>query len=142
MSEAGMPALYDHCVQIYDAMFEDADLHNKDNPDPEQRHFVWEGFLTKLFTDQGFSVPYYTSVRSALMRMDCIRQIRRGGGTAPSQWLLVQKPTPELWNAYATSTGVAERNKTKMSKTRMLEQRINDLHKRVSALEEAQGATA
>jgi transcription termination factor NusB len=54
---------------------------------------VYEGFLTRLITQQlNLSVPYYTKVRKALLRMGCIRQLRRGGGSSPSQWELSHEP--------------------------------------------------
>jgi hypothetical protein len=60
---------------------------------------VYEGMLTKLVTeDLGLPVPYYTKVRQFLMAMGCIRQLRRGGGSAPSQWELIREPTIDLWD--------------------------------------------
>jgi len=63
--------------------------------DAEPSHIiVYEGFLTQLVTGQlNLSVPYYTSVRTSLIRMGCIKQLRRGGGTAPSQWEMCYEPT-------------------------------------------------
>lgn len=60
---------------------------------------VWEGFLTRFITEElHLSVPYYSSVTQGLKRMGCIRQLRRGGGSSPSQWELKHEPTEELFN--------------------------------------------
>jgi hypothetical protein len=85
------PALFDHCVKVYEAMLADA------TPD-ESQMIVYEGFLTQLITGKlNLSVPYYTSTRKALVNMGCIRQLRRGGSTTPSQWELIYEPTLEAF---------------------------------------------
>jgi hypothetical protein len=129
---AAPPALFDHCVQIYEAMEADSEKRTEEGNLID----VWEGFMTKLFSTQGMSVPYYTSVRNALMGMDCIRQMRRGGGSSPSVWMLVRKPTTELFNAFAPANNTtAQRRASKKTVNGMLEQRQIDLMRRIEDLE-------
>lgn len=98
---------------------------------------VYEGKLTELITQKLYlSVPYYTSITRALKSMGCIRQLRRGGGSSPSQWELIREPTPELW---------AEHDVTRQSKkvsyvteddleeiVTAIEQRIRDINAQVT----------
>src|SRR5690242_10755198 len=90
------PSDFAHCKTLYEAMLAEAARV----PDPEQPTednagmIVYTGYLTKLVTQQlRFSVPYYTSLRHHLARMGCIKQLKRGGGSAPSEWLLIKEPT-------------------------------------------------
>lgn len=94
-------ALYIHCVNVYNAMLRDAKGIVITNDDGEEDTLVmWEGMLTGLIVNKmNLSVPYYTSVTRALKRMGCVRQLKRGGGTAPSQWELLHDPTPELFES-------------------------------------------
>jgi hypothetical protein len=91
MSSAA-PPLLSHCSAVYAAMEEKAE-QDGDN-------LIYTGALTRLVTEVGFSNPYYTSITTALKGMDCIRQSRRGGGGIGSVWLLLQKPTEELFMAW------------------------------------------
>src|SRR4051812_21707024 len=94
---------------------------------------IWSGHLTKLFARLRLSVPYYTSVTRELKRMGCIRQLRRGGGNAPSQWLILTEPTEELFRETSTQTGnMTSQRRTKLA---IMEQRINDLAGRVNKVE-------
>lgn len=74
------------------------DVAQVEPADEHRTMIVWEGFLTRFITEElHLSVPYYSSVTQALKRMGCIRQLRRGGGTSPSQWELITEPTPALF---------------------------------------------
>jgi hypothetical protein len=91
-------ALFEHCCAVYGMMFDRAATY--DPKDGSREMLVYEGKLTELVTGaapQGLylSVPYYTKTTRALKQMGCIRQLRRGGGTSPSQWELVTEPTLE-----------------------------------------------
>jgi hypothetical protein len=99
---------------------------------------VYQGYLTKLFQRRQLSVPYYTSVMRSLQAMDCVRQLRRGGGNAPSQWLIVQEPTKELFE-FAKAKNVHKLKRTASNDTRMeaLEQQMRDLQRRINSLENA-----
>src|SRR2546428_7927234 len=94
MVEAGvLPQVFYHCRTVYDAMRADARIQ----VDSEGRFIIWEGFLTKLVENVGLAMPYYTEVRKHLTRMGCLRQLRRGGGSTPSQWEVIRRPTRELF---------------------------------------------
>jgi hypothetical protein len=127
-----------HCENVYMKMRNDAsEFHEGDS-----HMIVWEGFLTRLVKDLKLSVPYYSTIRTALMSMGCIRQLRRGGGTSPSQWELIKPPTMELWNKMqdelpASSRGPnASVNGEAQKEVRQLGQRLSDLTDRVGKLEE------
>jgi hypothetical protein len=98
-SEPTVPALYDHCVRAYKAMLADAKVViDPATGEGESQIVIYEGFLTQLITQQlNLSVPYYTSVRRSLLQMGCIRQLRRGGGSSPSQWEMITEPTEEAF---------------------------------------------
>jgi len=90
---------------------------------------IYEGHLTQLFRKLRLSTPYYTQIKNQLTGMGCIEQIRRGGGSAESRWVLWKEPTLEEWKA-ATATRARRGNKTSM-----LERQIRDLTDRMSVLE-------
>lgn len=127
-----MPVLYTRCMQVYNAMAEQASVESLGIEYEDQEGLVYEGFLTNLITEEvGLSTPYYSKTTQELKRMDCIRQLRRGGSTTPSRWLLVREPTRELF--LNMRAGQSKVNKT--SKMAQLEQQVRDLNKRVSTLE-------
>lgn len=91
-------ALYFHCLSVYDKMFEYADERTSDEG---TKYIVYEGNLTSLvLKDCNLSTPYYTSVTQALRGMKCIRQLKRGGGTSPSMWEMLQRPTLEGFQTF------------------------------------------
>ena len=119
------PALYEHCSTVYDAMLERS---RTDSVEGEGEVKVYEGFSTKLFRELLLAVPYYTSVMDALQKMDCVRQIRRGGGSSPSVWIVLQPPTAELWDAMQAGTLPASTGTTtKRNRIDMLEQQMRDM---------------
>jgi len=126
--DEALPALLMHCNTIYDAMEADSK--------PEGEYKVWEGFATKLFEDQGLTVPYYTQVMRMLRGMDCLRQLRRGGGTAPSRWALIQKPNMEIFDKASGIPGAYRGNKISQQDQMMrdLSNRVNDLEEIVAGL--------
>ena len=128
--EQQMPMLYDHCCTVYQTMLRYA---KKD----ETTAIVYEGHLTKLFVALNLSVPYYTSVTRKLKDMGCIRQLRRGGGNAPSRWLLVTEPTEELWGTDIIA--VREVAARKAQEADMLNQQMRDLGRRLTTVEKALG---
>lgn len=125
-----LPAIFDHCKNVYARMEEEAQLvHIQGNyegvPTIDGSELIWEGHLTKLFAALHLSVPYYTKVTRELKRMGCIRQRRRGGGNASSQWVILTEPTEELWcSDNNRTTNLASK---KSSKVDMLEQQVKDL---------------
>jgi hypothetical protein len=130
------PAPFLHCETVYKAMRETAtEVHESEVP-----MLVWEGFLTKLMLNLNLSVPYYSTVKNYLTKMGCIRQLKRGGGTTPSQWELIKPPTPALWDALpekpANRPGPV--SGTDPSEVAMLKQRLSNLAERQDKLEEGQ----
>lgn len=93
------PVLYQYCVDAYNLMLNAAKLESIEQDDGTvAQKVVWEGMLTALITQKmALSIPYFTFVTRALKRMDCIKQLRRGGGTAPSRWEMLREPTYELF---------------------------------------------
>jgi hypothetical protein len=119
-----------YCQNVYKVMDEEAHDHIPED-DSSKSMRVWEGFFTKLITDRlSLSVPYYSTIRTNLMRMGCIRQLRRGGGSAPSQWELLRPPTEELW------FNSPSRRSYQTSKTEANSEQLNDINRRVKILEE------
>jgi hypothetical protein len=142
--EEVLPALYHHCVKVYAAMFQQArpvtpmqtGAHDSDpdldEPDDADAILVYEGHLTRLITqDLHLSVPYYTSVTAELKRMNCIAQLRRGGGTAPSQWQLLREPDEDLYR------NALRLKKAPQGQLAQLEQQLRAVTQRVSLLEDA-----
>jgi hypothetical protein len=110
----------------------DSALDEANNEDASQSTMiVWEGFLTRFITEEmHLSIPYYSSVTLALKRMGCIRQLRRGGGSSPSQWELIREPTEERFN------DTEPKKVAKVTKLTMLQEQINAQEVRIKALED------
>lgn len=141
------PALFDHCVRTYNAMLAEAkqvivlpdiedDLAPGDRAQELSHIIVYEGFLTHLFAKLNLSVPYYTSVMTRLKAMNCVRQLRRGGSTTPSQWELVYEPTYE---AFARQAPPKKRGTGRSAKDAQVDDQLTILANRVAALEKWQG---
>jgi hypothetical protein len=135
------PALFHHCVTVYNAMFKESKPvipmrtqgsldELEDEPGEADAILVYEGHLTRLFQQLHLSVPYYTSVTQKLKSMGCIAQLRRGGGNAPSQWQMICEPDEETFRA-----AIQVKRQTQ-GKDAMLEQQIRAVNLRVSTLEE------
>lgn len=126
-------ALYLHCIEVYKAMVNDAIVINNPGDQEEADEIViWEGMLTALITQElHLSVPYYTKITQALKRMGCIRQLKRGGGTAPSQWELLREPTEEL---FAEAVPL---KKKPVTKDALYEERFANHERRLAVLEKA-----
>lgn len=127
------PALFQHCVNVYNAMLGESRSVGSEVESGDNQVIVYEGFLTQLVTGElRLSVPYYTSVRKALMAMGCIRQLRRGGSTTPSQWEMIYEPTVEAFYRQKES------KIPKQTREAQLEEMIDSLVNRVNELEEWQ----
>ena len=122
-------AIFQHCVTVFDKMA--ANAYERDVNG--EMLTVWEGFLTHLFNDLNLSVPHYTAVMTELKRMDCVRQLRRGGGPSKSQWLILQRPSPILFEKMPSSGAPFGTNK--WIREERIWQAIRDLAKRIDALE-------
>lgn len=124
-----LPALYDHCVAVYREM-------DKEKEQDDEGNDVWEGSGTKLLNALGLSNPYYTNVMRALKAMDCVRQVRRGGGGQGSVWALMQAPTPALWRSHAAPVmKESQKESVQSQRDRDILHMITELTGRVEALE-------
>lgn len=124
--EDSTPVMYDHCMATYEKMKSTVEIVEVEGT----RIAVWEGFLTRLIqSDLQLAVPYYSAIRGHLIRMGCIKQLRRGGGNSKSQWELIRPPSKELFDS-AQATG-NQRQRQKEAHT----QQLSDLTRRVSQLE-------
>jgi hypothetical protein len=121
-----LPAIFGHCVSVYKLMREQAEVVEKEGA----RIVLWEGFLTRLIGDElRLPTPYYTSIRNNLVRMECVRQLQRGGGNSPSQWELIKQPTDQLFREKAPKRSQRDRELETMRG------QIADLHTRLGKLE-------
>lgn len=133
-SQGDAPAamLYQHCESAYNKMLESAKRVDG--------AVVWEGALTRLITrDLNLSIPYYTSITRTLRAMGCIRQLKRGGGTAGSQWELINDPTEDKFNE-VLAKGVPTPDAKGPMGSGLLSQhsyQINQILQRLQVLEDA-----
>jgi hypothetical protein len=93
---------------------------------------LYTGFLTKEFPKLHLSNPYFSKCMRALQAMDCVRQQRRGGGGAPSEWLILQPPSRELWPR-------AEEDAINPTPQAVASQALRDINARLVRVEEALG---
>lgn len=134
MSDTKVLALQSHCERAYEFMLEEATYHGE--------ALIYEGFLTHLITDKvGLSIPYYARIRGLLVDMGCIRQLKRGGGTSPSQWEMITEPTGALFNQFYTTEPSATqvRNTTTERRIKFLERQVSVLTNELEAIKELLG---
>lgn len=131
--DATPEALYQHCETAYRAMMQSATGRVLvDDEGVEQTIIVWEGMLTQFITGElHLSVPYYTKITQALKRMGCISQLKRGGGTAPSQWRLITEPTIQLFLTTQPMKTKPQGNQAS------LQQQMDSFNKRLGVMERA-----
>ena len=126
-----LPTIFDYCVQAYQAMVEEASYESLGAAYGDDEGLVYDGYTTKLIAGLGLPTPYYTKVFQELQRMDCARQLRRGGSTTTSRWLLLQEPTPELFTKMPDSPS-AKAGYRRGSRLDNLEQRVKDLQEQIN----------
>lgn len=126
-SGAAVAALYGHCESAYNALLTGAKTVVQEDGNTI---VVWEGMLVNLIVAKlHLSTPYYTSITKALKRMDCIRQIKRGGGSGTSQWELIKAPTIEAF-LHDQPIKIVEQSRYALQQTQ-----LDALNKRVNKLE-------
>jgi hypothetical protein len=114
----------------YEKMVEEAET-----PDPDtDGNLVWRGFITKMYEDLGFHNPEFTYTSRLLQAMDCALQLKRGARARPSEWILIQSPTPANYLRVKDRYGAGQGNRT--SPTQMVQQQNRDLAGRVRTLEQ------
>jgi hypothetical protein len=128
-SERIAPANYHHCREIYQEMESQATRQGD--------MIVYEGHLTHLIRNKNYSTPYYAKLTQGLKRMGCIRQLRRGGGNAISQWQLIQEPTEDLW--FSTADKKLPAGGKTGQRLDAVEQTIRDFNRRLQELEASNG---
>lgn len=124
------PVIFEHCLVAWRAMVKESIAADGYNPDTDLPR-LWRGSLTKLFEEEGLGISRYTMVTNLLKQMDCIFQRRRGGGTTPSEWVLLKEPDLDEY----TKTNLQD---AKMAGKRgnLVDQRINDLTQRLNVAEQ------
>lgn len=132
------PAPLLHCERVYERMHQEA----KEVRETDVPMLVWEGFTTQLLKNLELAVPYYSTIRRALLDMGCVKQLRRGGGTSPSQWELIKPPTMDLWMQMLqdrpdAGPGVGSVNAATKGDLKHLHQQVLDLKERVDNLEDS-----
>jgi hypothetical protein len=125
------PALFSHCKEVYEQMKATATKMDIDG----EELLVWEGFLTKVFRKLSLAVPYYTSVTNTLKMMGCCTQLRRGGGSTPSQWSLNKDPDLQDFFKAREALNNAPRGTGTGSQGVQNAQAIRDLAARIDQLE-------
>jgi hypothetical protein len=124
------PALFDHAVRVFEEMQNRSrteEVDNADDPSGYVQVKVYEGHLTRLFADLQIANPYYTKIRNALVGQNCIEQLRRGGGSAMSKWIVRHPPDEETFRAI-----LERRHGAPKGKNQVLEQRVRDLTRQVN----------
>lgn len=128
------PAMYDHCNRVYQALLQEAKAITVQEEGTERSIILWEGMFTNFITsNMNLSTPYFTSIRRELIRMGCIRQLRRGGGISSSQWELLREPTLELFMHERPKRAVSPAQ----TKFAGIQDQLNALQNRVALLERA-----
>lgn len=126
------PVIFDHCVAVYKKMLESATMERL-HEDDEEEVLVYEGHLTKLFQILRLSMPYYSQVTKYLKKMNCVTQLRRGGGNAKSKWMLIREPDEETFHAVINTKSARDGWRA------AVDQQMRSLNMRVGRLEEATG---
>jgi hypothetical protein len=99
----------------------------------EDGRIIYRGYITHLFRDCNVPVPNFGEVLSLLKRMQCITQLKRGGGGAMSEWLL--SGTIPTLEAFSKVYGeLAAQSSVRISKVGMLEQQMDDVRQNIGGV--------
>lgn len=128
-----LPALYYHCCRIYKAMMSTAKL--VEGEDAAEPRYLWEGSLTAVFEELNIGIAQYTPVTRRMKAMDCILQLRRGGGPQPSVWVLKGEPTVERFQHTNSDRAPTPKGKEKGKLETQNAQQLRDLNRRITRLE-------
>lgn len=124
------PALWGHTLRVYEAMAAEAESVQEDG---KPASLVYEGYITHLFRDCNVPVPMYGDVLRVLKRMECIVQLKRGGGGAKSRWAITG--VAELDSFMEANGQLIAKTSTSRGKTTQLEQQVDDIRKSIGGLD-------
>jgi hypothetical protein len=113
--------LFEQCRAVYAAMYADSQVKTVKISSNEGPLRVYVGFTTYLFEGIGLTISNYTPVMRRLQGMGCVKQLVRGGRGIPSEWVLIEEPTPRSF------TRSGQRWLRDRDRIEELEQRVDDL---------------
>jgi hypothetical protein len=125
-SDGPAPALYEWATKVFAAMKAEAQPDQVDG----KPVLTYTGHLTALFRNLEAPNPYYTTVKNALVAQGCMEQLRRGGGSSMSKWVLIKEPEEEGFR------DAMQRGQRPRGKVAVLEQQLRDLKRRVGAMDD------
>lgn len=130
-----VPALFNHCVDAYHEMLNQASREMIEG----KPGMVYKGFLVELICGRlNLSRPYYTNVTKALKKMGCARQLKRGGSSGESIWLLINEPTLEKFER-ANAKETERTRYVTAEEHASVRQQVSDLNDRLFTIEKAMG---
>jgi hypothetical protein len=115
--------MFEHCRTVYEGMLAVSAEGNGTH--------VYRGFLSTLIhRELGLPLSYYTEIKGVLEQLGCIEQVKRGGGTTPSEWKLYGPPDPYLFEQIRGPT-----QRRRAGSISMMEQSILSLNTRLIEVE-------
>src|SRR5438552_16082227 len=119
MEAEALPTFFGHAIKVYSMLEREAvGVVREDGTIVRQ----WTGFFTHTIKDAGFSSAYYSRIKPLLIELGCVTQVRRGGGTAPTVFILNHPPVVDDFHQFETR--------------RHKRVRVVDLAQRLGALED------
>lgn len=91
----------------------------------EAKDGVWEGTTTKLLARLEIPAPYYSRIMNTLQECGAIKQVRRGGGSSPSKWQIVD-PDVDINEAKIAKRQVSRR---------AMEERLDNIEERIGDID-------
>lgn len=124
----GIPKLFERCVKLYSLMEEKADSGGA------AAYKIYYGSIAPMIEELGVAQSYQSKITTRLKMMGCVEMLKRGSGAAKSVWGLYKTPTIE--DFYASDTTGDVKFKIEVKEHDALTQRVNDLIRRVTAVED------
>ena len=126
VNEEGVPYVYERALQIYDYM-----LDNLDTALYENEYRMYKGKITAdLQFDLGITPSQYSRSMDLLKAVEAVEQVGRSNDG--SSWVLYYRPTVEQ---FEQSREERYKNRRKVTKDQIVEQRMHDLTLMVAELE-------
>lgn len=115
---------FERALKVYETLDSHATMVNGSK--------MFEGSKASAFDASGVSRAYYTQVFDSLVESGSITEHRRGGGTrGPTTIELLSPPTRESF----VEVGRRKRLTTSDSRAKILEQRVEDLNRRLPTID-------